>query len=82
VKEQPEGFEVMVKDQGVGISPENMQKLFRIDVKYKTNGTAGETGTGLGLLLCREFVEKNGGKIWCTSEEHIGTTFHFTLPRS
>jgi ligand-binding sensor domain-containing protein/signal transduction histidine kinase len=82
VKEQQEWFEVLVKDEGVGISPENMQKLFRIDVKYKTTGTAGETGTGLGLVLCREFVEKNGGKIWCESRENSGTTFHFTIPRS
>ncbi|MBN1791762.1 MAG: hypothetical protein JW830_14775 [Bacteroidales bacterium] len=81
VKEMPENFVVLVKDQGVGISPENRQKLFRIDVKYKTNGTAGETGTGLGLLLCREFVEKNGGEIWCDSEENRGTTFHFTVPK-
>ena len=81
VKEQPEWFEVLVTDQGVGISEENMQKLFRIDVKYKTTGTAGETGTGLGLVLCREFVEKNGGKIWCESHEGKGTIFHFTIPR-
>jgi signal transduction histidine kinase len=74
-------FEVLVKDQGVGISPENMLKLFHIDVKYKTTGTAGETGTGLGLVICREFVEKNGGKIWCESREHFGTTFHFSIPR-
>jgi ligand-binding sensor domain-containing protein/signal transduction histidine kinase len=74
-------FEVLVKDQGVGISPENMQKLFHIDVKYKTTGTAGETGTGLGLIICREFVEKNGGKIWCESRENFGTTFHFSIPR-
>jgi ligand-binding sensor domain-containing protein/signal transduction histidine kinase len=82
IKEQPKMFEVLVKDQGVGISSENMKKLFRIDVKFKTNGTAGETGTGLGLLLCREFVEKNGGKIWCDREENRETTFHFTIPRS
>jgi ligand-binding sensor domain-containing protein/signal transduction histidine kinase len=81
VVEQPEWLEVLVKDQGVGISPENLQKLFRIDVKYKTTGTAGETGTGLGLVLCREFVEKNGGKIWCESRENSGSIFHFTLPR-
>jgi signal transduction histidine kinase len=81
IKLQPEFFEVLVKDLGVGISAENMQKLFRIDVKYKTTGTAGETGTGLGLVLCREFVEKNGGKIWCESQENSETTFHFTLPR-
>jgi len=81
VKEQQQWYEVLVADHGVGIAAENMQKLFRIDVKYKTTGTAGETGTGLGLVLCREFVEKNGGKIWCESQENCGTTFHFTIPR-
>jgi signal transduction histidine kinase len=81
VKEHPAWFEVRVTDQGVGISAENMQKLFRIDVKYKTTGTAGETGTGLGLVLCKEFVEKNSGKIWCESIENSGTSFHFTIPR-
>jgi ligand-binding sensor domain-containing protein/signal transduction histidine kinase len=81
ITEQADWFEVLVKDRGVGISPDNMEKLFRIDVKYKTAGTAGETGTGLGLVLCREFVEKNGGKIWCESQENAGTTFHFTVPR-
>jgi signal transduction histidine kinase/ligand-binding sensor domain-containing protein len=80
VKEDGDFFEVVVADKGMGISPENIQKLFRIDLKYKTTGTAGETGTGLGLVLCKEFVEKNGGKIWCESQEHIGTTFHFTIP--
>lgn len=80
VKKQDEHFEVLVKDQGVGISEENKNRLFRIDVKYKTLGTAGETGTGLGLVLCHEFVEKNDGKIWCESRENAGTTFHFTLP--
>ena len=80
VKKQNEHFEISVKDQGVGISAENRQRLFRIDVKYKTLGTAGETGTGLGLVLCHEFVEKNGGTIWCESRENAGTTFHFTLP--
>jgi len=80
VQKNGDFLEVLVNDQGVGISSENMQKLFRIDVKYKTPGTAGETGTGLGLVICREFVERNGGKIWCESQEHYGTTFHFTIP--
>jgi signal transduction histidine kinase len=80
VLELNEYLQITVKDQGVGISAENMEKLFRIDVKYKTTGTAGETGTGLGLVLCREFVELNGGKIWCESQENVGTAFHFTIP--
>lgn len=80
---EKDGFnEVVVVDNGLGISPENQEKLFRIDVKYETKGTAGETGTGLGLVLCREFVEKNGGGIWCESTENAGSAFHFTIPRS
>jgi signal transduction histidine kinase/ligand-binding sensor domain-containing protein len=73
-------IEVQVKDQGVGISAENLQKLFHIDVKFKSKGTKGETGTGLGLILCKEFVEKNGGKIWAESKEGEGSSFYFTIP--
>lgn len=78
---QPDQYiEVRVKDEGVGISAENLQKLFQIDVKFKSKGTMGETGTGLGLILCREFVEKNGGKIWAESEVGVGSSFFFTIP--
>ncbi|MBU8892867.1 MAG: PAS domain-containing protein [Bacteroidales bacterium] len=73
-------LEVEVKDQGVGISPENLEKLFRIDVKYKTIGTSGEKGTGLGLILCHEFIQKNYGTIWCKSELGKGTSLYFTIP--
>ncbi|MBI9061040.1 MAG: PAS domain-containing protein [Marinilabiliaceae bacterium] len=73
-------LEVEVKDQGVGIAPENLEKLFRIDVKYKTTGTSGEKGTGLGLILCHEFIQKNNGAIWCQSELGKGTSFFFTVP--
>jgi signal transduction histidine kinase len=71
---------VQVKDEGVGMSPENLQKLFRIDVKFKSKGTKGETGTGLGLILCKEFVEKNGGTIRAESKEGSGSVFIFTIP--
>ena len=74
-------FEVVVSDQGVGIQDENAKKLFHIDQKYKSVGTAGESGTGLGLVLCKEFVDKNGGKIWCKTKEGSGTEFHFTIPK-
>lgn len=73
-------IQVLVKDNGTGISEENLQKLFRIDVKYKTTGTSGEKGTGLGLILCKEFVEKNGGKMTVESTINQGSTFGFTLP--
>ncbi len=72
---------ISVIDQGVGISKENIQKLFRIDIHYSTTGTSEEQGSGLGLILCREFVEKHGGKIWVESEENKGSTFKFTLPK-
>jgi PAS domain S-box-containing protein len=72
--------EIAVKDNGVGISEENQKKLFRIDTKFQTDGTAYEAGTGLGLILCKEFVEENGGTIYCSSEEGKGTRFFFTLP--
>jgi signal transduction histidine kinase len=69
-----------VKDDGVGISEENIAKIFRIDSKHKTSGTMGEKGTGLGLILCKEFVEKHGGKIEVKSEVGKGSEFSFTLP--
>ncbi|MFA8435431.1 MAG: two-component regulator propeller domain-containing protein [Marinifilaceae bacterium] len=81
VKKEEKFLEVMVSDQGIGISPENQEKLFRIDVKYKSVGTFGEKGTGLGLVLCHEFIEKNYGAIWCESELGKGTRFYFTIPR-
>ncbi len=76
-----DGFwEVSVRDNGTGISKENIEKIFRIDAKYKSPGTEGEKGTGLGLILCKDFVEKNGGQIWCESQEGLGTRFFFTIP--
>jgi len=72
--------EITVKDNGVGISEEDIAKIFRIDSKHKTLGTKGEKGTGLGLILCKEFIEKNGGKITVTSEVGKGSEFSFTLP--
>jgi signal transduction histidine kinase len=69
-----------VSDNGVGISKNSIKKLFRIDQSYSTTGTNEETGTGLGLILCKEFVEKNNGKIWVDSVEKKGSTFYFTLP--
>jgi signal transduction histidine kinase len=72
---------VTIADNGVGMSKEVMNKLFRIDTKHTTKGTAEEKGTGLGLILCKEFVEKNGGRIWVESEEGKGSVFCFTVPR-
>jgi signal transduction histidine kinase len=71
---------VSVADTGVGMSRDIMDKLFRIDTKHTTRGTADEKGTGLGLILCKEFIEKNGGRIGVESEVGKGSVFHFTLP--
>ncbi len=71
---------VTVSDTGVGISKENQKKLFRIDTNISTKGTTNETGTGLGLILCKEFIEKQSGKIWIESEVGKGSEFKFTLP--
>jgi signal transduction histidine kinase len=73
---------VAVSDTGIGIHNEKLPKLFRIDAKYQRTGTAGEKGTGLGLILCKEFVEKHDGRIWVESEVGKGTTVRFTLPKS
>lgn len=72
---------VTVSDTGVGISQEDMKNLFKLDSNPTTIGTGQEKGTGLGLILCKEFVERNGGKIWVESKSNKGTTFFFTAPR-
>lgn len=72
---------VSIADTGVGMSADEMKNLFELGVKSK-NGTQGEHGTGLGLIICKEFIEKNNGKIWVTANEPQGTVFHFTLPLS
>ncbi|MCX6268940.1 MAG: HAMP domain-containing sensor histidine kinase, partial [Bacteroidetes bacterium] len=75
------GFnEFTVADNGVGIQSKDLEKLFRIDTKLYTKGTAEESGTGLGLILCKEFIEKNSGKIHVESEPGKGSRFIFTLP--
>ncbi len=73
--------EARVADTGVGISDRGQKRIFKLDQKYKTDGTAGESGSGLGLILCQELIEKNGGKIWVESEKGKGSIFKFTLPR-
>ncbi len=71
---------IAVKDTGIGIPKNDIDKLFRIDIKYTKIGTNEERGTGLGLLLCKEFVEKHGGRIWVESTEGKGSEFKFTIP--
>ncbi len=75
-----EALKVSVSDSGIGISEENLNKLFKKNLIYSTRGTKGEKGTGLGLLLCKDFVEGNKGEISVESKIGIGTTFHFTIP--
>jgi len=79
-EQNSENVTISVSDNGVGISADNLSKLFDISEVLSTKGTAGETGTGLGLLLSKEFVEKHGGKIWVESEAGKGSDFKFTLP--
>ncbi len=74
--------EVLVKDNGIGIDPERINKIFKIESAISTRGTEDEEGTGLGLILCKEFIEKNRGKIRVVSHKGKGTSFHFTLPKS
>jgi signal transduction histidine kinase len=72
---------ISVRDNGVGMNSDVIKILFDKTAPYTTRGTANEKGTGLGLILCKEFVEKNGGKIWVESEVGGGSTFFFTLPK-
>jgi len=69
-----------VKDNGIGITEKFLKKLFKIEEHFTTTGTKKEKGTGLGLILCKEFIEKHGGRIWVESEAGIGSTFYFILP--
>ena len=74
-------LEVSITDTGCGIPQSDQHKLFCIDQQYSQTGTAGETGTGLGLILCQELVERHGGKIWAESAPGKGAAFRFTLAR-
>jgi len=75
-------IEISICDSGIGMTQEYVNNLFKIDVDTKRQGTQGEKSTGLGLLLCKEFVEMHKGRIWVESEVGIGSTFYFTVPNS
>jgi len=80
--EQDENFvKVCISDNGIGMSEEDRKKLFRIEIHHTTVGTNKEKGTGVGLILCKELVEKNNGRIWVESTLGEGSTFCFTLPK-
>ena len=72
-------LEISICDEGMGMNQEQIENLFKIDTVSTRVGTANETGTGFGLMLCKEFVELNGGKIWVESTEGEGTCFYFTV---
>lgn len=80
-EEREELLEICVRDTGTGIPSEDIPRLFQIEGHYKQPGTAQEKGTGLGLILCREFVHRQGGDIWVESSSGQGSSFYFTLPR-
>lgn len=80
-KKAPGNFVLIsVSDTGIGMNKDMMNRLFRIDEQTHRKGTEGEPSTGLGLILCKDFAEKHGGRIWVESEENKGSTFYFTLP--
>ncbi len=80
-EEKESHFHFTVTDNGIGISKINIEKLLHPEIIFSSNGTAKEKGTGLGLLLCKEFIEKHSGRIWIESEEGRGTTFNFTIAK-
>lgn len=74
-------IKICVEDTGIGIPKDEYEKLFQLDLHYSKKGTSNEEGSGLGLILCKEIIEKHKGKIWVESEINNGTKFFFTLPR-
>lgn len=80
-KETPDSFTLCVKDFGVGIAQKALEKLFKFDANYTTLGTKNEKGSGLGLVLCKEFIDKHNGRIWAETEKDFGSTFYVEFPR-
>ena len=75
------GFcKVIIEDTGIGIAKQNLRNLFEMDKPVSTKGTSGELGTGIGLILCKEFIKKNKGEIFVESKENVGSKFSFTVP--
>ncbi len=77
---QADGIELSVSDTGIGIHEEDIHKLWLFSEQFTTAGTNGEKGTGLGLMICKDFIDAHGGKIWVESEFGKGSTFKFTIP--
>lgn len=80
ISNQNKDIKISVSDSGKGMAQSEIDKLFNIQTHFSTEGTSNETGTGLGLLLCKEMTNKNGGEIWLESQPDKGTTVHFTIP--
>jgi len=80
--ENQSGVQISIKDTGIGMNEKTLENLFRIGELNCRPGTNGEPSTGLGLILCKDFVERHGGKIWAESTEFMGSTFHILLPNS
>ena len=80
--EKFDNIEIAIQDRGIGINPRIVNELFKIDQAQSVPGTQGEKGTGLGLILCREFLDRMGGKIWFDTIYGSGTTFYLSLPKA
>ena len=81
-EEKRDNWRVSIRDTGIGMAPDTVAQIFKVNANHTTYGTNNEKGTGLGLSLCKEMVEKNGGTIWVESILRKGSTFHFTVPRA
>ena len=81
VSDENDKYIVSVNDSGIGIPEGVLKKLFRLDSHYTSKGTDNEKGTGLGLLLAKEFVDRHQGKIWAESKQQKGSSFKFSLPK-
>lgn len=73
-------IQISIKDTGIGMNPSMVSDLFRLDTNTGRKGTKGEPSSSLGLIICKDFIERHGGKLWVESEEGKGSTFHFILP--
>ena len=80
-QEEDDFHQIIVLDNGVGIKADKIKDLFTAHINVSTQGTGNEKGTGLGLMLCKDFIERNGGQIWVESEEGKGSSFYFTFPK-
>ena len=82
VKQRQTDTLITVSDSGIGMSKENAAQLFTISNNYRLDGTEGEKGTGLGLMICKDFIDQHHGKIWVESESGKGSSFYFTIPKN